>query len=196
VAWKIIKGIVGAKNIKTQSYEGNPFWACIWSRSSVPVEKGLQSLRMTGQGSLLTKEYHELMMDKINDVPKSRFNALEEIEKEKIKIAKAYNKRVMGKSFQVRDLVWKMILPLGTWSGKFHKWSPSWKGPFRVIWVAPGNAYFMEDIEGHSLPKALNGKYLKCYYPSMWTGGTKKQGWLRVIVRCKRERTVFWKLFT
>jgi hypothetical protein len=69
---------------------------------------------MTGQGSLLTKEYHELMMDKINDVPKSRFNALEEIEKEKIKIAKAYNKRVMGKSFQVRDLVWKMILPLGT----------------------------------------------------------------------------------
>jgi hypothetical protein len=78
------------------------------------VEKGLQSLRMTGQGSLLTKEYHELMMDKINDVPKSRFNALEEIEKEKIKIAKAYNKRVMGKSFQVRDLVWKMILPLGT----------------------------------------------------------------------------------
>jgi hypothetical protein len=78
------------------------------------VEKGLQSLRMTGQGSLLTKEYHELMMDKINDVPKSQFNALEEIEKEKIKIAKAYNKRVMGKSFQVRDLVWKMILPLGT----------------------------------------------------------------------------------
>jgi hypothetical protein len=25
----------------------------------------------------------------------------------------------------------------------------------------------MEDLEGHSLPKALNGKYLKCYYPSM-----------------------------
>jgi hypothetical protein len=26
----------------------------------------------------------------------------------------------------------------------------------------------MEDLEGHSLPKALNGKYLKRYYPSMW----------------------------
>jgi hypothetical protein len=31
------------------------------------------------------------MMDKIDDVPKSQFKALEEIEKEKIKIAKAYN---------------------------------------------------------------------------------------------------------
>jgi hypothetical protein len=38
---------------------------------------------------------------------------LEEIEKEKIKIAKANNKRVGKKSFQVGDLLWKTILPLG-----------------------------------------------------------------------------------
>jgi hypothetical protein len=50
---------------------------------------------------------------------------LEEIEKEKIKVAKAYNKHAMEKSFQVGDLVWKMIYPLGTRSGKFGKWSPS-----------------------------------------------------------------------
>jgi hypothetical protein len=41
------------------------------------------------------------MMDKIDDIPESQFKALEEIEKEKIKIAKAYNKRVIEKSFQV-----------------------------------------------------------------------------------------------
>jgi hypothetical protein len=65
------------------------------------------------------------------------------------------------------DLVWKMILPLGSQSVKFGKWSPGWEGPFRDIWVVPGNAYFMEDLEGHMLPKALNEKYLKCYYPSI-----------------------------
>jgi hypothetical protein len=65
------------------------------------MEIGLQSLRMTGPGSLLDKEYHELMMDKIDDVPKSQFKALEEIEKEKIKIAKAYNKRVMENHFKL-----------------------------------------------------------------------------------------------
>jgi hypothetical protein len=67
------------------------------------------------------------MMDKIDDIPENRFKALEEIEKEKIKIAKAYNKHVMEKLFQVGDLVWKMILLLGTRSGKFGKWSPSWE---------------------------------------------------------------------
>jgi hypothetical protein len=134
----------------------------------LPVEIGLQSLRVTGQGNLSAKEYHELMMDKVDDVHESQFKALEEIEKKKIKIAKAYNKCVIEKSFQVGDLVWKTILPLGTRSGRFGKWSPSWEGPCRVIRVVPGNAYFVEGLEGHSLPKALNGKYLKCYYPSMW----------------------------
>jgi hypothetical protein len=68
----------------------------------------------------------------------------------------------------VADVVWKTILPLGTQSGTFSNWLPSWEGPLRVIQVVPGNAYFMEDLEGHSLLKALNGKYLKHYYPSMW----------------------------
>jgi hypothetical protein len=86
---------------------------------------------------------------------------LEEIEREKVKIAKAYNKCVMEKSFQVGDLVWKNHF-------KFGKWSPSCEGPFRVIRVILGNVYFVENLEGHSLPKALNGKYIKRYYPSMW----------------------------
>jgi hypothetical protein len=71
----------------------------------LPLQIGLQSLRVTKQGSLSAKEYHELMMDKIDDIRESRFEALQEIEEEKIKITKAYNKRVVEKSFQVGDLV-------------------------------------------------------------------------------------------
>jgi hypothetical protein len=93
---------------------------------------------------------------------------LKEIEGEKVNIAKAYNERVVEKPFQVGDLVWKTILPLGTQSGKFGKLSSTWEGLFRVIRVVSGNAYFVQDLEGHSLPKALNRKYLKCYYPSIW----------------------------
>jgi hypothetical protein len=73
------------------------------------------------------------MMDKIDEAPESWLKALEEIEKGKVKIAKAYNKHVVGKSFQVGDLVWKMILSLGNRSGKFGRWTPSWEGPFKVI---------------------------------------------------------------
>jgi hypothetical protein len=64
--------------------------------------------------------------------------------------------------------VWKTILPLGTKSAKFEKWSPSWEGPYIVVRIVLGNTYFVESLEGKVLPKALNGKYLKKYYPSVW----------------------------
>jgi hypothetical protein len=129
----------------------------------LPVEVILQNLRITGQDYFSAKEYTELMMDKVDEAPKSQLKALEEG-----KDNQGIQQTCCGKSFQVGDLVWKMILPLGTRSGKFGKRSPSWDGPFRVIWVVPGNAYFVEDLEGYSLLKALNRKYLKHYYPSMW----------------------------
>jgi hypothetical protein len=66
-----------------------PFELVYGQEAVLPVKIVLQSLRVTGQGSLSAKEYHELMMDKVDDVHESRFKALEEIEKEKIKIAKA-----------------------------------------------------------------------------------------------------------
>ena len=82
-------------------------------------------------------------------------------------MARAYNKKVKGKSFQVGELVWKTILPLGTKSNKFGKWSPSWEGPYKIIKVIFGNLYMMEMLQGECLPRPINGTYLKKYYPSV-----------------------------
>jgi hypothetical protein len=61
-----------------------------------------------------------------------------------------------------------MILPIGKRDNRFSKWSPSWEGPYMVSKVGPGNAYFIKTVEGQESSKALNGKYLKKYYPSIW----------------------------
>jgi hypothetical protein len=53
----------------------------------LPVEVSLQNLRITRKDYLLAKEYTELMMDKVDKAPESWLKALEEIEKEKVKIA-------------------------------------------------------------------------------------------------------------
>jgi hypothetical protein len=79
-----------------------PFELVYGQEAVLPIELGLQNLRVTRQDSLSAKECHELMMDKIDDVPKSQFKALEEIEREKVKIAKAYNKRVMENHFKLK----------------------------------------------------------------------------------------------
>ena len=90
-----------------------------------------------------------------------RIEALKEIEKDKSRVARANNKKVKNKSFQVWDLVLKTILPLGTKSNKFGKWSPSWEGPLKVIKVVFGNLYMLETLQGDRLPRAINRTYLK-----------------------------------
>jgi hypothetical protein len=71
------------------------------------------------------------------------------------------------KSFQVSYLVWKTILPVGTKDHKFKKWSPSWKGSYKIVKVITGNSYMLETLRGEHLPKALNERYLKKYYPNV-----------------------------
>ena len=94
--------------------------------------------------------------------------ALKEIEKDKFRVARAYNKKVKDKYFQVGDLVWKTLLPLGIKSNKFGKWSPSWEGPYRVVKVIFENSCMMETLQGDRLSRAFNGRYSKKFYPTMW----------------------------
>jgi hypothetical protein len=108
------------------------------------------------------------MMDNIDEVTDKRVTVVGEIETDKIMVARAYNKKVKTKSFQVGDLVWKTILPLRNKDRKFRKWSPSWEGPYKVTEVISGNVYLLQTLQGKDLLKALNERFLKQYHPSMW----------------------------
>jgi hypothetical protein len=91
----------------------------------LPVKVNLGTYRLAKQNDLNVDTYYALMMDNIDEVTDKRLEALEAIDKDKRRVARAYNKRVRANSFQVGDLVWKTILPIGSKSNKFGKWSPS-----------------------------------------------------------------------
>ena len=76
------------------------------------------------------------MMDNINEVSDKLLRALKETEKDKLQVARAYNKMVKDKSFQVTKLVWKRILSLVMKSNKFDKWSPNWAPHTRSSWLS------------------------------------------------------------
>jgi hypothetical protein len=82
----------------------------------------LDAYRIAKLNDLSAIDYYNSMMDNIDEVTDKRMKALKEIEKDKLRIARAYNKRIKGKSFQVGDLVWKTILTLGMKCNKFGKW--------------------------------------------------------------------------
>jgi hypothetical protein len=54
------------------------------------------------------------MNDNVEDLTELRLWSLEKIKKNKAKVARVYNKKVKPKEFQVGDLVWEVVLPLGT----------------------------------------------------------------------------------
>jgi hypothetical protein len=66
-------------------------------------------------------DYHNLMLDRLDEVSDERVNALGEIEIDKLRVARAYNKKIKEKLFQVGDLIWKTVLPIGFRSNKFGK---------------------------------------------------------------------------
>ena len=90
-------------------------------------------------------------MDDIEDLSCHRLHALENIEANKLRIAKYYNKKVKSKQFSEGDLVWKVKLPIGSRDSKLGKWSPNWEGPYRIKCCVPDNAYILETLGGESL---------------------------------------------
>ena len=83
------------------------------------------------------------MIDDLEDLSCFWLRALENIEANKLRVAKYYNKKVKIKQFSEEDLVWKMKLSIRSKDSKFGKWSPNWEGPYRIKCCVPGNAYIL-----------------------------------------------------
>ncbi|VVA34903.1 PREDICTED: retrotransposon [Prunus dulcis] len=83
-------------------------------------------------------------------------------------VARAYNKRVRNKSFEEREIVWKVVLPLVTHVAGYEKWSPTWEGPFIIKQVLGLEAYRLQDQDRDIHAAPIKGKWLKKFYPTMW----------------------------
>jgi hypothetical protein len=109
------------------------------------------------QNDLTAEEYAALMNDNVEDLTELRLWSLEKIKENKAKVAHAYNKKVKLKEFQVGDLVWEAVLPLGTKDTAYENWSPNWHGPYRIDQVLPANTYVLEELDSVKFPVAING---------------------------------------
>jgi hypothetical protein len=68
----------------------------------LPIEVNLDVLRIARQNELPTVDYHNLIFDRLDEASDERMRVFEEIERDKLRVARAYNKRVKKKSFQAR----------------------------------------------------------------------------------------------
>ena len=68
------------------------------------------SRRITLQDELTAGEYSKLMKDELEDLAAHRLRALINVEANKARVARWYDKKVKAKEFAQGDLIWKSIL--------------------------------------------------------------------------------------
>ncbi|WJX81901.1 hypothetical protein P8452_64729 [Trifolium repens] len=127
----------------------------------------VQSIRVQRQMEIPNEHYENLMMDELLDLDEERLQALDVLIRQKERVAKAYNKKVKYKAFNLGDLVWKVILPMDRRDRIFGKWSPHWEGPFKISQVLSNGAYEIQELTTEQRSVNINGKYLKEYRPSL-----------------------------
>jgi hypothetical protein len=149
----------------------SPYHLVYGQEAVLPWEITTGSRWVEFQNDLTAERYAALMNDNVKDLTELRLWSLEKIRENKAKVAHTYNKKLKLKEFQVRDLVWEAVLPLGTKDAAYGKWSPNWHGPYRIDQVLPRNAYMLEELDGVKFPVATNDQHLKKYFPSMWDDG-------------------------
>jgi hypothetical protein len=114
-----------------------------------------------------SEHYENLMLDELVDLDEERLQALDVLIRQKERVAKAYNKKVKCKAFNLGDLVWKVVLPMDRRDRVFGKWSPNWEGPFKISQVLSNGAYEIQELTAEQRSVNMNGKYLKKYKPSL-----------------------------
>jgi hypothetical protein len=80
----------------------------------LPWELKNGSRRIFLQDRLSADDYSAMMKEELEDLASNHLRAFENIEKNKRRIGRWYDKKVKVKEFDEGDLVWKLILPIGS----------------------------------------------------------------------------------
>ena len=108
----------------------------------------MPSLRVSRKNDLTPQEYSKTIMMELELADDRRIQAFNNMLIQKNKVTHTYNEIIKRKSFEVGELVWKVILLVGSKDKELCKWSPNYEGPFKVHQVLPRNAYCLENLQG------------------------------------------------
>lgn len=147
----------------------NTPYALVYGHDAVlPMERAVNTLRIRKQPPLEGPEYKAAMFQVLDTVEQVRDDARGAILQNKAKMEQHYNRRVKIKTFELGDLVWRVILPLGSKDPDVGKWSPNWEGPYQIHQVLGKNVYRLKDLKGEVVKRTVNGVFLKQYLVSQW----------------------------
>ena len=128
----------------------------------LPAEVEIPSLRILMEAQIEEAEWVRERQEQLSLIDEKRLNAVCHGQCYQQRMARAYNKKVKPRLFEVGDKVLKRILPMQDEAkGKF---APNWQGPFIVKKVLSGGALILMEMDGQVFPQPINADMCKKFF--------------------------------
>ncbi|XP_074572699.1 uncharacterized protein LOC141829184 [Curcuma longa] len=138
------------------STQMTPFHLVYGGEVVIPIEVGEELSKVFAYGSNNSDKRHiELdLLTETRELTAIRLPAYRR------KMCQTYNKKVIPRSFQVEDFVWKKIKLVG----HVGKLKPQWEESYKVTRWLSSESYYLEDAKGKELSRPWNATHLRPYY--------------------------------
>ncbi|XP_070029326.1 uncharacterized protein [Nicotiana sylvestris] len=132
------------------------------TKAVIPAEVEIPSLRIIVEAEIEDSEWVKTRLEQLTLIDEKRMDAVCYGQLYQQRMARAYNRKVRPRYFEVGQLVLRRILPHHQDAkGKF---AHNWKGPYIIRKILPKGALYLGDIEGNDSEAAINADAVKRYY--------------------------------
>ena len=137
-----------------------PFFLVYGAEAVLPIEMYEPTLRIM----MYDEEANwELMKTALDFLPEQRGNAALRHEIYRLRMTRAYNKRVRVRPLKEGDFVLRKMEAVGR-AGEQGKLTPNWEGPYRITEEIRDGTFRLATMEGQAVPRAWNAANLRKYY--------------------------------
>ncbi|XP_070017868.1 uncharacterized protein [Nicotiana sylvestris] len=139
-----------------------PYLLVYGTEAVIPAEVEIPSLQIIVEAEIEDCEWVKTRLEQLTLIDEKRMATVCHGQLYQQRMARAYNKKVRPRNFEVGKLVLRCILPYHQEAkGKF---APNWKGPYIIRKLLPKRALYLGDIEGNDSETAINADAVKRYY--------------------------------
>ncbi|XP_059285129.1 uncharacterized protein LOC132038484 [Lycium ferocissimum] len=154
--------LLGYRTTTRTSTGATPYLLVYGTKAVIPAEVEIPSLRIIQEVELDDAEWVRARYKQLALIDEKRMVVVCHGQLYQQRMARAFNKRVRTRFFQIGQLVLKRIFPhQEEYKGKF---APNWQGPYVVHKVLSGGAVVLAKMDGQEWPKPINSDAIKRYY--------------------------------
>ncbi|XP_070009794.1 uncharacterized protein [Nicotiana sylvestris] len=156
---KLLFALLGYRTTVRTSVGATPYLLVNGIEAIMPAEVEIPSLRIIVEDEVEDSEWVKTRLEQFTSIDEKRMAAVCHGQLYQQRMARAYNKKVWPRNFEVGQLVLRCILPHHKEAkGKF---APNWKGPYIIRKLLPKGALYLGDIEGNDPETAINADTVK-----------------------------------